>query len=144
MENYKILKLITGDQIVCTTENPIIDLSKDQAIVITNPVILNVVRSQRGSALIENYVMLPWISFAEDEVFQISTRQIITTTNIKEQLKKNYIEFINERLEASLDENSNDMESILEELFDEIGEEDDQDETGDRFSGIGRTSKNYH
>jgi hypothetical protein len=144
MENYKILTLITGDQIVCTTEHPIIDLSKDQAIIITNPVILNVVRSQRGSALIENYVMLPWISFAEDEVFQISTRQIITTTNIKDQLKKNYIEFINERLEASLDQNSNDMESILEELFDEIGEEDDQDETGDRISGIGRTSKNYH
>jgi len=144
MENYKILKLITGDQIVCTTENSIIDLAKDQAIVITNPVILDVVRSQRGSALIENYVMLPWISFSEDEVFEISTRQIITITNIKETLKKNYVDFIDERLQASLDETTNDMESLLEELFDETGEENDQDETGDRFSGIGRNSKIYH
>lgn len=144
MENYKILKLITGDQIVCTTEKSVIDLAKDQAIVITNPVILDVVRSQRGSALIENYVMLPWISFSEDEVFEISTRQIITITNIKETLKKNYVDFIDERLEASLNEKTNDMESLLEELFDETGEENDQDENGDRFGGIGRNSKIYH
>ena len=69
--NYKIIKLTTGETIVCSTEDSCEDLLEKKTIIIINPVILNHVRIPRGSSLIESYIMFPWMSFTENNIFTI-------------------------------------------------------------------------
>ena len=142
--NYKLLKLTSGETIVCSTEDPCTDLTKNKTITITNPVALNHVRIPRGSVLVESYIMLPWMSFTEDNTFEVSTSQIIVAATIKEELRKNYIEYIigrskedSEQEEDIEFEEISEGESIhefLETLEKEMGnyenEEDSREDSG--------------
>lgn len=147
MEHYKIIKLVTGDQLVCTTDQAYIDLSKDQCLTIADPVILSVMRMPRNGSLVESYVLLPWVSFAQDEIYEIPTRQIITMSNIKDSLKKNYLEYVKERTSAEQKtEEVSTVEEIMEQLAEELGDDIEQDENRSSASDrrTRRNSKLYH
>lgn len=147
MQYYKIIKLSTGDDLVCTLQNPEVDLVKNKTITVSNPVVLNVMRMPRGEMLVESYVMLPWVSFAEEEIYEIPTRQILTTANIKDKLKENYLEFVRRRTDDT-DDFEEDEVSPEQDLFDELmeqlaegdeNEDDERNHTGGRSGGVTRT-----
>lgn len=112
--NFKLLKLTSGETIVCSTEDSCDNLTEKKTITITNPVALNHVRIPRGTVLIESYIMLPWMSFTENNTFDISTSQIIVAATIKEELRKNYIEFIISRNNDLSDDAENDDSEFLQ------------------------------
>ncbi len=153
MEYYKIIKLSTGDDLVCTLENPDVDLTKNKTICVSNPVVLNVMRMPRGEMLVESYVMIPWVSFAENETYEIPTRQILTTANIKDKLKENYLEFVRRRTE---DADSNDDEEqevdpedelydeLIGQLAEDLGDESEEDERNYSDRRVGRNTRTIH
>ena len=133
--NYKIIKLTTGETIVCSTEDSCEDLLEKKTIIIINPVILNHVRIPRGSSLIESYIMFPWMSFTENNIFTISTSQIIVAATIKEELRKNYIDYIISRNGDSLEEDAESLDEFLEKLEQEIGNYENEDQDPREESG---------
>lgn len=150
MENTTIVlvKLLSGDNLICETENDYEYFLDKRSITIVNPVILNILRMPRGDKLLESYVMMPWFGFAKFETYTIPTNKIITIMEVQESIKDNYFEFVENR-KAELYENSNeetaeniedsffqnntgederDIESFLENVIEKLGEQIEEDE----------------
>lgn len=150
MQYYKILKLATGDDLVCTLETPDIDLTKNRTVTVSNPVVLNVMRMPRGEMLVESYVMIPWVSFAQEEVYEIPTRQILTTANIKDKLRENYLEFVRRRTD-DIDDDEEEVspqedlfDELMEQLAEDLGDENEEDERTRSNRRVGRTTRTVH
>jgi len=118
--NVKILKLTSGEDIVCKTFDECKDL-KDRNILISDPVILNQIRVPRGDMIVESYILSPWSALSAANVFEISTSHIIVATDIKETLKDNYITFVDAThdIEDSEDEEKKSLDK-LEEIVDKF------------------------
>ena len=101
--NVKILKLTSGEDIVCKTFDECKDL-KGRNISITDPVVLNQIRVPRGDMIVESYILSPWVSLANTAIFEISTDHIIVAADTKETLKDNYIKFIDSREASEISE----------------------------------------
>jgi len=99
----KILKLTSGEDIVCKTFDECKDL-KGRNISITDPVVLNQIRMPRGDMIVESYILSPWVSLANTAIFEISTDHIIVAADTKETLKDNYIKFIDSREASEISE----------------------------------------
>ena len=101
----KILKLTSGEDIVCKTFDECKDL-KDRNITITDPVILHQIRMPKGDMIVESYILSPWSALSAANVFEISADHIIVATDIKETLKDNYFTFVDAKneIEDSEDE----------------------------------------
>lgn len=142
--NYKLMKLTSGETIVCSTEDSCEDLTEKKTITIVNPVALNHVRIPRGTVLVESYIMLPWMSFTENNTFNVSTSQIIVAATIKEELRKNYIDYIISRSNDSSEEDDEEflevsgeesLDEFLEQLEKEIGNHENEDQDSREESG---------
>lgn len=118
--NVKILKLTSGEDIVCKTFDECKDL-KDRNILISDPVILNQIRVPRGDMIVESYILSPWSALSVANVFEISTSHIIVATDIKETLKDNYITFVDAThdIEDSKDTEKKSLDK-LEEIVDKF------------------------
>jgi hypothetical protein len=99
----KILKLTSGEDIVCKTFDECKDL-KGRNISITDPVVLNQIRMPRGDMIVESYILSPWVSLANTAIFEISTDHIIVAADTKETLKDNYTKFIDSREASEISE----------------------------------------
>jgi hypothetical protein len=137
---YKYFKLVSGESIICKTEDDCKNIYKQKTVSVTDPVILNPVRIPRGEILIESYIMYPWFSFSPDDVYEIPTQQIVLASNIKESLKKNYIEYLEHQAKRDSEEASDDQfedndddefdEELEDEMIQQILEGDDYEENG--------------
>jgi hypothetical protein len=92
-QSYKLLKLNTGDDIVCKTEENL-SLKDKETIFIQDPMVLNQLRTPFGAGVVESYTLSPWLALAEDEFYEIPVHYIILAVNIKETLKDNYIKYV--------------------------------------------------
>ena len=143
---YKMLKLVNGDTIICRTDDSCINLYDRPFINIIEPIMLNLLRIPRENSIVESYILIPWLSFAENDILEIPTSQILVASTPKKELISNYIEYTMNRgkddsslSEEDLDEDE--TEDILEEMLNAIqrGEEDAEEEERDR--GTDRGSK---
>ena len=100
-QSYKLLKLNTGDDIVCKTEENL-SLKYTESIFVQDPMVLNQIRVPYGSGIMESYTLSPWMAMTEDEFYEIPVRYIIVAADIKENLKDNYIKYVQNRKEAEL------------------------------------------
>lgn len=150
MENTTIVlvKLLSGDNLICETENDYEYFLDKRSLTIINPVILNILRMPRGDKLLESYVMMPWFGFAKYETYTIPTNKVITIMEVQDSVRDNYLEFIENRkmeldeegieesaedIEASFFQNSTgederDIESFLENVIEKLGEQIEEDE----------------
>lgn len=100
-QSYKLLKLNTGDDIVCKTEENL-SLKDKESIFVQDPMVLNQIRVPYGSGVMESYTLSPWMAMTEDTFYEIPVRYIIVAADIKENLKDNYIKYVQNRKEAEL------------------------------------------
>ena len=108
-QTYKLLKLNNGEDIVCKTEENL-SLKDKQSIFIQDPMVLNQVRTPFGIGVMESYTLSPWLALAEDEFYEIPVQYIIVAADIKENLKDNYIKYVQNRKEAELNAECEDEE----------------------------------
>jgi len=151
--NYKMIKLVTGEIIICTTDDDCEDLHKKEVITVMDPVLMNQLRIPREGYIFESYVLLPWLSFCETPMFDIPTKHILVAGDIKEQLKTNYLDFIINKAEEEMNQLNPTKESshqdTIEEILDNIiegiehEEEEDHRETAGNL-GAGRSTRTLH
>ena len=67
---YKLLKLNTGDDIVCKTEENL-SLKDKESIFVQDPMVLNQIRVPYGSGVMESYTLSPWMAMTEDTFYEI-------------------------------------------------------------------------
>jgi hypothetical protein len=65
---FKVLKLISGEDIVCKTDDAI-NLKGAFSIFIKDPLVLNQIRSNVGRAVIESYTLTPWFALTKEEFY---------------------------------------------------------------------------
>lgn len=140
--NVKLLKLTSGEDIVCKTFDECKDL-KGRNISITDPVVLNQIRMPRGDMIVESYILSPWVALANTEIFEISTDHIIVAADTKETLKDNYIKFIDSRSEPIVSESetkemeTKQIQEIVDRFINTLEEEqNDSNETPKRSRRI--------
>jgi hypothetical protein len=153
---YKYLKLSTGDNIVCKTDDDCKNLFDRNTISVSDPVVLNAVRVPRGEVLVESYIMYPWFSFSKEKTYEISTKQIILAVNINDNLKENYIGYLKTQEEKEkednddpiiIDDDEEENESLLDQLLNALGEDihEDTERHDDFIAGRSRrTSRTIH
>jgi hypothetical protein len=139
---FKYIKLVSGDNIVCTTTDNCENVYKQKTISVTDPVVLNPIRIPKGDVLVESYVMYPWFSFSEEIEYKIPTSQVVLVVNIKDNLKKNYLRYLamqdNDVDITDSDLFVDDDEDELDEFLNEMGEENENNENGGT-DGFGST-----
>jgi len=108
-QSYKLLKLNTGDDIVCKTEENL-SLKDKESIFVQDPMVLDQIRVPYGSGIMESYTLSPWMAMTEDTFYEIPVRYIIVAADIKENLKDNYIKYVQNRKEAELNAECEDKE----------------------------------
>jgi hypothetical protein len=135
--SYKILKLNSGEDIVCKTDE-VIDLKDTFSLFIKDPLVLNQIRSNVGRAVIESYTLAPWFALTKEEFYEVPVRNIISYANANEELKENYIKYLDARKEA--EENAID---VTDEIRDSILEEEN-DERHDYGNNRIRRRKTFH
>lgn len=139
---YKIMKLTTGETVVFSTDDPCRDIFSRKTISIIDPVMLQVMRMPKDNALFETYILIPWCSFAEDDVIEVSTSQIITIGNLKEGLRKNYLEYIIEKNKPK--EQDEESSLTFEDFIDELEEEPLDEEERNTDTGIRGNTRILH
>jgi len=86
--DVKVLKLITGEEVIARTnegENNLISLEKPMILQMLPP---NTTTGQVG------FAMIPWMKAAKNEKVLISTEHIIAEDEASEQTEKNYLQVV--------------------------------------------------
>jgi uncharacterized membrane protein len=149
---YKFIKLVSGESIICATDNNCLFWYDDKVISILNPVVVTSARYPRGDVLVESYILYSWSTFAKDDVIDLPTSKILVVLNPMDGLIKNYEDFImrrqNEDIEIDTESNEDIEEEILQEIMETLQEGTDsyeENETGEESSSRDRgTSRILH
>jgi len=134
---FKVLKLISGEDIVCKTDDSI-NLKGAFSIFIKDPLVLNQIRTKLHNAVMESYTLAPWFALAEEEFYEIPISNIITYATAKEELKENYIKYLTARKEA--EETAIDIDDEARDLI----LEENEDEKHDNGNSRSRRRKTFH
>jgi len=132
--HYKLLKLINGESIVCSTDDNCENLRSKSSIHVCDPVLVIPFRVPRGMNIAETYIMTPWISISEEIIFEIPTEQIIVAVDLKHNFKENYISYV-EAQNKTEDLVQQDKEVMLKHLLNSLGNNSDEeieDSSGDK------------
>ena len=160
--NIVLIKLITGENVVCETLEDWDSYADKKFIDIYNPVLVNVLRMPRGGNLVESYIMMPWIGFGKTDFCRIAVDKIVTLVEVEEGMQDNYIEFM-ERHKKDQDESEEtgikitelssetemEIEEFLEHAIQNLGEQLEEDEEYDgrddsHFGRVRRGTRTLH
>ena len=110
--HYKFLKLSNGDNIICSTDDDCSNLNDKKSITICDPVTITQMKIPYGKVMVESYLLSPWVSFIEDTILEIPTKQIIFAANVSSNAKDNYLNFIDKQLNNDLEKESKNNENV--------------------------------
>ena len=116
-DTYKILKLISGESIIC-------ELSEDDGkYEISRPLLMNVQRKETRTGMTESLELSRWVQpFTEQKSFAIDPKHVIIMLSASPGLSvfyENVIYKLEDREETSIIDNYND-DDIYDELLDEL------------------------
>lgn len=126
----KFLKLISGENLIVSTEDECMDLADKKYIEVSEPVEIHSMKMPYAGGVIESYIMQPWLKMSAKEVLRIPARNVVIVTNVLEKAESQYKQFIIEydSLEMATEE---DIEQALsgddDSSDNEISEEEDND-----------------
>lgn len=137
---FKLLKLVTGEDIICTTNENLENILPNSVITIMNPAIVQLVRYPRGAKIFENYVIQPWVRYAVQEKYTIMTNNIVAVTDLNAPTMKCYVNFLNIEKSSTIDIDrmddnesyENKLENFFKELSSIIGDDDAEEKSTTR------------
>jgi hypothetical protein len=148
MENYKLVKLLSGETLVCSIQEDNFDLEvyDNKTISLYNPVLLNALKMPSTRGMVESFIFSPWGFFSSQEKFLVQMNHIIMIADLKDSIKEYYLDYINQTDEEAViksDDNSiEEDEEIEDEDFEDFfnsitkKEEDEENESRDGKSRI--------
>ena len=93
---YKIVKLKTGETILCTMNNDIRSLASETHLQLTTPVqVIPHQESRRNGQVVgESFVLRPWIGLSDSDEFTISADIVLTIGSLKKEVRQQYVNYI--------------------------------------------------
>lgn len=95
---YKIVKLKTGEIIVCSMANDINSFAKENFLELIEPVqVIPQRETRKGNSIVgESFLLKPWIGLSDSEEFIVNTDIILTIGNLKKEVKQQYVDYVNQ------------------------------------------------
>ena len=134
MEHIKIIKLINGDDIVCSFPKKQLE-QKSPLIRIVKPLLIKYVPQLTPMGFKDYIALIKWAAYTNDSIITIPKDKILTITNASSEMGKSYEHMANsyDKLDVpKKDDNlykkqmmSDADNAKINEIFDEIGETDD-------------------
>lgn len=143
---YKIVKLKTGETILCTMVADVTSISTASYLSINEPVqVIPHKETRKGRHIVgESFLLRPWIGLSDSEEFTVSVDTVMTIGNVKSEVKRQYVEYLTQashtrdailRSEAVDDlfrELSNGELNIIDVDYDPVYEDNDDDKSEER------------
>ena len=89
MEQIKIIKLVNGDDIVCTIPQHLLD-DKSPLVKIDKPLQVKYVPAMDGLNLKDYVALIKWTSYSDDTIISIPKDKIMTITNASLEMASSY------------------------------------------------------
>jgi len=133
MENIKIIKLVNGDDIVCSFPKKQLE-QKSPLIRIVKPLLIKYVPQLTSMGIKDYIALIKWAAYTNDSVITIPKDKILTITNASLEMGKSYEHMAvnyDKIEEAKKDNNSYKRQAFsdednkkLNEIFDEVNEDE--------------------
>ena len=93
---YKIVKLKTGETILCTMDADVKSISSTSYLLINEPVqVIPHKETRKGRHIVgESFLMRPWIGLSDSEEFTVSVDVVMTIGNVKSEVKRQYVDYL--------------------------------------------------
>ena len=127
MEQIKIIKLINGDDIVCTLAKEQLP-DKTPLLRIDKPLQIKYVSQLTAKGLKDYIALIKWADYTNDNIITIPKDKIVTITNATDEMTKSYIEvskkyekiLIPKRAEHNLEQLSDNENDDFNDLWDDF------------------------
>ena len=127
MEQIKIIKLINGDDIVCSLAKEQLP-DKTPLLRIDKPLQIKYVSQLTAKGLKDYIALIKWAAYTNDKIITIPKDKIVTITNATEEMTKSYIEVskkyekivVQKRSEHNIEQLSEEENNEFNELWDEF------------------------
>lgn len=101
-EHFKLVKLKTGETILCAMHSDVKSVAGESHLYLIEPV--QVVQQQQtknnGQVVGETFVLRPWLGLSDSEEFVIGTDIVLTIGNLKHEVKEQYISYVTQTAET--------------------------------------------
>ena len=134
MENIKIIKLINGDDIVCSFPKKQLE-QKSPLIRIVKPLLIKYVPQITPMGFKDYIALIKWAAYTNDSIITIPKDKILTITNASSEMGKSYEHMANNYEKIDVPKKDDDLykkqmmsdadNEKVNEIFDELGETDD-------------------
>ena len=127
MDEIKIIKLINGDDIVCTLAKD--QLPQDSPLLrLERPLQIKYVSQLTARGLKDYIALIKWAAYTNDKIITIPKDKIVTITNATDEMTKSYIEvskkyekiLIPKRAEHNLEQLSDNENDDFNDLWDDF------------------------
>jgi hypothetical protein len=127
MNQIKIIKLINGDDIVCSLAKEQLP-DKTPLLRIDKPLQIKYVSQLTAKGLKDYIALIKWAAYTNDKIITIPKDKIVTITNATEEMTKSYIEVskkyekivVPKRSEHNIEQLSEEENNEFNELWDEF------------------------
>ena len=134
MEHIKIIKLINGDDIVCSFPKKQLE-QKSPLIRIVKPLLIKYVPQITPMGFKDYIALIKWAAYTDDSIITIPKDKILTITNASSERGKSYEHMANNYEKIDVPKKDDDLykkqmmsdadNEKVNEIFDELGETDD-------------------
>ena len=130
MEAIKIIKLINGDDIVCTIPTHLLD-EKSPLVKVDKPLQVRYIPAVEANGLKDYVALIKWTSYSDDTIISIPKDKIMTITSAGTAMTNSYVNVSNAYEKATMvqehnqdsyerEELDDDTNKRLNEIFDEL------------------------
>jgi hypothetical protein len=127
MDQIKIIKLINGDDIVCSLAKEQLP-DKTPLLRIDKPLQIKYVSQLTARGLKDYIALIKWAAYTNDKIITIPKDKIVTITNATEEMTKSYMEVskkyekivVPKRSEHNIEQLSEEENNEFNELWDEF------------------------
>ena len=120
MESIKIIKLVNGDDIVCTIPQELLD-EKSPLVKIDKPLQIKYIPAMEEMGLKDYVALINWTSYSDDSIISIPKDKIMTITSAGKAMTNSYKNVSNGYDKATMTEHKQDRYD-REQLDDSISE----------------------
>ena len=121
MEAIKIIKLINGDDIVCTIPTHLLD-DKSPLVKVDKPLQVRYVPAVEAGGLKDYVALIKWTSYSDDTIISIPKDKIMTITSAGVAMSNSYVNVSSSYDKASIETEHNQESYERERVSDEMNE----------------------
>lgn len=139
---YKIVRLKTGESILCSMNHDVKSLATETHIHLNTPVqVVPHQETRRGNHVLgESFMLRPWMGLSDSDEFTISTDIVLTIGSLKKEVREQYINYVHHANETRqrIEDSETAYEFLREITPGELRIIDIDEFTGDYYEEEGR------